>query len=122
MAGTSIPKELVEETYRAIEQARASGKIAKGSNETTKQVERGQAKLVILAKDVEPAEVVMHLPALCKEKGIVCVEVPSKEELGAAAGLVVKTACVAVVKEGDAKDAISKIIEEVRSLAPSNTA
>src|SRR3989338_580531 len=69
MAGTSIPKELVEETYRAIEQARASGKIAKGSNETTKQVERGQAKLVILAKDVEPAEVVMHLPALCKEKG-----------------------------------------------------
>ncbi len=122
MAGTSIPKELVEETYRAIEQARASGKIAKGSNETTKQVERGQAKLVILAKDVEPAEVVMHLPALCKEKGIVCVEVPSKEELGAAAGLVVKTACVAVVKEGDAKDAISKIIEEVRSLAPSKTA
>ena len=111
MAGTSIPKELVEETYRAIEQARASGKIAKGSNETTKQVERGQAKLVILAKDVEPAEVVMHLPILAKEKGVPCVEVPSKEELGAAAGIQVGTAAIAIVTEGDAKALIKEIAE-----------
>ena len=111
-----------DQIYEAVEVARNTGKIKKGSNEVTKALERGAAKLVVVAKDVQPAEVVMHLPLLAKEKGVPCVEVSSKEELGAAAGLVVKTACVAVVKEGDAKDAISKIIEEVRSLAPSNTA
>jgi len=119
MVGTQIPKELVEETYKAIELAKASGKISKGSNETTKQIERGNAKLVAIAKDVQPAEVVMHLPHLCRDKGTVCVEVTSKEELGAAAGLGVKTACVAITKEGDAKDTVSKIVEQVRSLAKS---
>ena len=120
MVGIQIPQELVEETYKAVELARTSGKIAKGSNETTKQVERGQAKLVVVAKDVEPKEVVMHLPLLCKDKGVVCVEVPSKEELGAAAGLGVKTACVSIVKEGDARDSVSRIIEQVRSLEKSS--
>ena len=79
--------ENAEKAYEAIEVARTTGKIKKGTNEVTKQIERGNAKLVVYAKDVNPPEVVMHLPLLCKEKGIPCAEVPSKEELGAAAGI-----------------------------------
>ncbi len=93
----------------AIEIARTTGKIRKGSNEATKAIERGSAKLVVFAGDVSPKEIVMHFPLLCKEKGIPCVEISKKEELGAAAGLGVGTAAVAIVKEGDAKSLIEEL-------------
>ena len=100
-----------EKAYEAIELARTTGKIKKGTNEVTKQIERGNAKLVVVAKDITPPEVVMHLPLLCKEKGIPCVEVPSKEELGAAAGIQVGTSAVAVTEPGEAASVIKTMKE-----------
>ena len=98
-----------DQIYEAVEVARNTGKIKKGSSEVTKALERGAAKLVVVAKDVQPAEVVMHLPLLAKEKGIPCVEVPSKEQLGAAAGLALGTTAIAIVVEGEAKKLIDAI-------------
>ncbi len=89
--------------YELVEIARKSGKIKKGTNEVTKLLERGQAKAIVYASDVNPKEIVMHLPLLAKEKGVLCIEVPSKEELGAAAGLTKPTAAVVVLDAGDAK-------------------
>ncbi len=96
----------------AVEIARTTGKIRKGANETTKAIEKGQAKLVVYASDVTPKEIIMHLPLLCKDKNILCVAVSKKEDLGAAAGLPVSTAAVAIVKEGDAKAAIESLSEQ----------
>ena len=101
--------EKADQAYEAVEIAKATGKIRKGSNEATKAIERGIAKLVVYAKDVQPPEVIMHLPLLCKEKNVPCVAVSKKEDLGAAAGLALATAAVAVVKEGDAKSIIEDI-------------
>ena len=101
--------DLGEKALQAVEQARVSGKIKKGTNEVTKSIERGTAKLVAIAKDVSPPEVLMHLPLLAKEKSIPLVQVEKKEELGAAAGLSVATAAVAVTQEGDAKHIIKEI-------------
>jgi large subunit ribosomal protein L7Ae len=101
--------ETAEKLYEAIEVAKATGKIKKGANEVTKSIEKGEAKLVLYAKDVQPAEITMHIPLLAKEKGILCFEVPSKEELGAAAGLPVGTTAVAIIQEGDAKNAIKDL-------------
>lgn len=96
-----------------IEVARDTGKIRKGANEATKAIEKGQAKLVIYASDVSPKEIVMHLPLLCKDKNVACVEVKAKEALGAAAGLGVGTAAVAIVKEGEAKSGIEAAVKEL---------
>jgi len=104
-----LSKELIDKAYEAVEVAKASGKIRKGSNEVTKAAERGTAKLVVIAKDVTPPEITMHLPILCEEKEIICVQVPSRQELGAAAGLEVTTAAVAIVQEGEAKDLIKEL-------------
>ncbi len=109
-----VPKEVVEKTYEAIEIAKKTGKLKKGSNEVTKTVERGIAKLVAIAKDTNPIEVVMHLPPLCQEKGITLVVVPSKEDLGSAAGLSVATAAVAIVEEGDSKNIIKDITSKLK--------
>ena len=98
-----------EKAYEAIELARKTGKIIKGTNEVTKAIEKEKAKLVIIAKDVTPPEILMHIPLLAKEKGIAVVEVPSKEELGAAAGLKLGTASVAIEKEGEAKNLMKEL-------------
>ena len=86
-----------------------AGECDKGANEATKAIEKGNAKLVVYADDVNPKEVIMHLPLLCKEKNIPCVKVSKKDDLGAAAGLALGAAAVAIIKEGDAKAAIEQI-------------
>lgn len=106
-------KELIEKVYEAIEIAKSTGKLRKGINETTKAMERGIAKLVVVAKDIQPKEIAMHLPLLAKEKSIALVEVDSKEELGASAGLKIPTSAIAIVKEGEAKKLIKKIVQEL---------
>ena len=100
-----------EIALQAVEVARNSGKIRKGTNEVTKALEKGIAKLVVYAKDVQPQEIVMHLPILAKEKNVPCIQVDSKEELGAAAGVGLGTASVAIVNEGEAKKLIAQLKE-----------
>ena len=81
------PKELSDKAYSLAEMARDGGKIKKGTNEVTKTVERGAAAIVIMATDVEPPEILAHMPALCEERNVPYVYVPSKIELGKAIGL-----------------------------------
>jgi len=109
-----ISKEVADKIYEAIEVAKATGRIKKGSNEVTKAIEKGIAKLVVIAKNVNPPEITMHIPLLSKEKDVLCVEVPSKEELGAAAGISVGTASIAIIEEGEAKNTVKEIIKKLK--------
>ncbi|KUO42285.1 MAG: 50S ribosomal protein L7 [Hadesarchaea archaeon DG-33] len=111
-----VPKELADKAYEAIESARDTGKLRKGTNETTKAVERKQAALVIIAEDVEPAEIVAHLPPLCDEKGIPYIYVPNKRELGAAAGIDLGAAAVTIAEAGQATEVVKEIVERIREL------
>lgn len=111
MAKVELPKEMVDKILQAVEIARNTGSIRKGTNETTKSIEKGIAKLVIIAKDVEPEEIVMHLPPLCEEKKIPYVFVPSKQELGRAAGIDVGSASLSIVEPGEAKDIVNEIVK-----------
>jgi large subunit ribosomal protein L7Ae len=95
--------------YSIIEKARKTGKIDKGTNEVTKAIELGVAKLVVYAKDVEPKEIIAHLSILCKEKGIPCEEVDSKQKLGIAAGIPVNASAVAVIKPGETEKEIASL-------------
>ena len=107
-------KEIQDKALEVVETAKNTGKIKKGVNEATKAIERGVAKLVLVAKDINPAEITMHLSPLCQEKNIPLVEVSSKEELGTAAGLAVSTAAVAVVDEGEAKKILKEITQKLK--------
>lgn len=97
------------DVYQIIEKARKTGKIEKGTNEVTKAIERGTAKFVVYAADVEPKEIVQHIPILCKEKGIVCQEADSKQKLGIAVGIPVSTSSVAVIEAGEADKDIAGV-------------
>jgi large subunit ribosomal protein L7Ae len=111
-----VPKEISDKAYEALEIARDTGKIGKGSNEVTKAVERGDAILVLLAEDVDPPEIIAHLPVLAEEKEIPYVYLPTKDELGEAAGLNVGTASACIIDAGEAEDLIKDVVEKVEEL------
>ncbi|WEL23163.1 50S ribosomal protein L7Ae [Candidatus Nanohalovita haloferacivicina] len=111
------PEEtLAEQTYDAVEKAADTGKVVKGTNEVTKAIERNNADLVVIAGNVSPEEIVMHLPALSEERDISYTFVPDKEELGLAAGLEVQTAAAAVVNTGSADDDVQDIANKAAEL------
>ena len=110
------PKEVQDLAYDLVEKARDAGKISKGANEATKQVERGQAKLVVMAEDVTPEEILAHMPILCEEKNIPYAYVPSKDELGSSAGLLVSTAAIAKLNPGKDKGGIENIVKKLEPL------
>jgi large subunit ribosomal protein L7Ae len=111
-----VPKDLADKVYEAVERARDTGKLRKGTNEATKAIERKRAVLVVIAEDVEPPEIVVYLPPLCDEKGVPYVYVPSKRELGAAAGIDVGCAAVTIAEAGGATAAVKEIIERIKEL------
>src|SRR6266699_6928514 len=112
-----VPKEAVDKTYQILQVAKDTGKLRKGTNESTKAIERGIAKLVVIAEDVEPPQVVAHLPILCEERKIAYLYVPSKLELGKSAGLDVGSAAISVVEPGDGAQSLKyllKIVENIK--------
>jgi large subunit ribosomal protein L7Ae len=113
----TTPPEIAEKAYELVSKARTTGgKIKKGVNETTKAVERGEAKFVIIAEDVNPPEVVLHLPYLCEEKKVPYLYVPSKARLGQAAGIQVAASSVAVIDPGAAKDLLNELVKTYNEL------
>jgi len=111
-----VSDSLAEKTYDAIEN---SQKVAKGTNEVTKAIERNEADLVVIAGDVSPEEIVMHLPSLADEHDAPYTFVPEKEELGLAAGINVQSAAVAITAAGGAEDEIQEIVQKANELRES---
>ena len=95
------------DAYTIIEKARKTGKVEKGTNEVTKAIERETAKFVAYASYVSTKEIVQHIPLLCKEKKVPCVEGDSKQKLGLAVGLSVACSSVVVIDAGDAQKDIN---------------
>ncbi len=107
-----VSKELASKTYEALQLAKQSGKIRKGINEVTKSVERGAATFVVMAEDIEPEEIAMHIPSLCEQKKVPYSYVPSKLELGKSIGLSVQCAAIAVEAQGSASQALKDVISK----------
>ncbi|MGC8671802.1 MAG: ribosomal L7Ae/L30e/S12e/Gadd45 family protein [Candidatus Micrarchaeia archaeon] len=116
------PKEIVDKALSAIKLAKQDGSVRKGVNEVTKSLERGLATLVVVANDVSPKEVVMHLPGLCEQHKTPLVYVPAKLDLGKAAGLNVPCSSVAIEKPGSASAVLKEIATWYASSKPGSQA
>ncbi|PSP46877.1 50S ribosomal protein L7ae [Halobacteriales archaeon QH_6_66_25] len=111
-----VPADLEDDALDALEVARDTGSVKKGTNETTKAVERGNADLVYIAEDVQPEEVVMHLPELADEKNVPFIFVGAQDDIGHAAGLEVGSAAAAITDTGEAEDEVEDITEKLEEL------
>ncbi len=110
-----MPKELQDKVLSAVEIAKETGKVRKGTNEVTKVVERGDVKFVVIAEDVTPPEVVAHIPLLCDEKGIIYGYVASKEELGKRLGIK-SSASVGIMDFGKAEELFKEIKDGIKAI------
>ena len=90
--------------------------VRRGTNETTKSIERGNTKLVIIAENVEPPEVVAHLPILCEERNTPYIFVPSKEQLGASLGMDVGSAAATILDPGEAQTIVEQVLNSIQPL------
>ena len=102
-----------KQVFSLIQKAKETGHVKIGANEVTKAVERGQAKLVVSATDVSPAEIVAHFEGLCKEMGIVYLSGGSKAELGALVQIKSTTA-LAITDAGSGKKELEALTKEVK--------
>nr|CBH38761.1 50S ribosomal protein L7Ae [uncultured archaeon] len=113
-----VPEELLKKSLEALDLARTTGNVKKGTNETTKIIERGMARLVLISEDVTPEEVVMHLPPLCEEKNIPYLYVKNQKDLGAACGINKGCASAVILDPGKAEEAVVGVIAELEKVKP----
>jgi large subunit ribosomal protein L7Ae len=114
------PEDLVSPILEALRVAAQTGKVRKGTNEATKAIERGISKLIVIAEDVEPPEVVAHLPLICEEQNAAYAFVPSKQELGKALGIEVTSAAAAILDAGDAQHIIDEVVASMAKIKGGN--
>ena len=115
------PEDLVSPILEALRVAAQTGKVRKGTNEATKAIERGISKLIVIAEDVEPPEVVAHLPLICEEQKTAYAFVPNKQELGKALGIDVTSAAAAILDAGDAQHIIDEVVASMAKIKGGNT-
>jgi len=98
-------KDKVEKGAKAEHTGPKPLAIKFGLSHITTLIENKEAKLVVIAHDVDPIELVLHLPTLCKKFGIPYAFVKGKARLGTFVHQKTAT-CLALteVKPGDQKD------------------
>lgn len=110
---------------KKVAEAKASGKevepkkkpnfVRAGTNTVTKLIEQKKAQLVVIAHDVDPLEVVLFLPALCRKMGVPYCIVKGKARLGT---LVRRKTCSTValtaVDTGDRSN-MTKLVESIKT-------
>ena len=92
------PEKVQQQVYELVKKIGRDGKgrLKKGMNEVIKVTERGDAKLVVMAENVNPGEMLMPIPMICKERGIPFIYVADQGFLGEAAGMPIGRATAAI--------------------------
>ncbi|XP_044133301.1 H/ACA ribonucleoprotein complex subunit 2 [Bufo gargarizans] len=112
LAGRKLTKRL----YKCIKKAVKHKNIRRGVKEVQKFINKGEKGIVVLAGDTLPIEVYCHVPIMCEERSIPYAYVPSKSDLGAAAGSKRPTCVILIKSKEDYEDAYNDCVEEVEAL------
>jgi len=127
LAAKYAPENKADKKARLVARAkdRAEGKADKpsqrpamlqsGINKIVNLVERKQAQLVMIAHDVDPLEIVVYLPALCRKMDVPYCIVKGKARLGQLVGRKQCTAVAFSEVKNEHKQDLAKIIETVRT-------
>ncbi|PIO38322.1 H/ACA ribonucleoprotein complex subunit 2-like protein [Aquarana catesbeiana] len=112
MAGRKLTKRL----YKCIKKAVKHKNIRRGVKEVQKFINKGEKGIVVLAGDTLPIEVYCHVPVMCEDRGIPYAYIPSKSDLGAAAGSKRPTCVIMVKPNSEYEDSYNDCMEDVQAL------
>ena len=114
------PKDVQDSVYELVKLVGSGeGRLKKGSNEVTKAAERGTAQMIVMAENVNPAELLAHVPLICKEKSIPFIYVEDQAYLAEVAGMNsgAKTAAIALMEVSKgAQEAFNGVKEQADAL------
>merc|ERR1712036_64517 len=117
---TEKKERLAEQAEKVAAGGKAAAKkpvaVKMGMNHVTSLIEEKKAKLVVIAHDVDPIEVIVWLPSLCKSRGVPYCIVKSKSRLGAVVGKKTAT-CLAIT---DVKPENRNDLQSLITLAEAN--
>jgi large subunit ribosomal protein L7Ae len=89
--------------------------VRQGFNTVTTLIEQKKAQLVIISHDVDPIELVVFLPALCRKMGVPYCIVKGKSRVGAVVRRKTCT-CLAITNtHPEDKSNLSKLVETIRT-------
>lgn len=114
-----IPDKLKTQIKNALSDIAGArdSKIRKGMNEVTKSIERSLAKIVIMAEDVSPPEILYHVPLLCEEKKIPYAYLSTKKNLGNAVKLNIGASAIAVENAGTGNEkTIADLLKQIEAI------
>ncbi|KAJ7682796.1 RNA-binding protein [Mycena polygramma] len=114
-------KKLLKKLHKTIKKASKARQVKRGVKEVVKGIRKGEKGLLILAADINPIDIISHLPVLSEEAQIPYIFVSSKEELGNASSTKRPTSCVMVCpdqkKKGKPKEgAVEEKDDDYREL------
>merc|ERR1739848_911278 len=127
LAAKYAPESKTEKKQRLVARAkaRAAGEpdtpsqrpatLASGINKIVNLVERKQAQLVVIAHDVDPIEVVVYLPALCRKMDVPYCIVKGKARLGQLVGRKQCTSVAFADIKNEHKQELAKLVETVKT-------
>ncbi|KAK3781331.1 hypothetical protein RRG08_018958 [Elysia crispata] len=118
-------KKQKEARLQGRAEGRAAGKADKptkrppvvrsGINTVTALVESKRAQLVVIAHDVDPIEIVLFLPALCRKMGVPYCIVKGKARLGQVVHRKTATCLAFTQVHPEDRPALNKLIEAVKT-------
>jgi len=100
---------------KAAEAPKKPFTIKYGINHITSLIESKKAQLVIIADDVDPIELVVWLPALCRKMDIPYAIVKGKARLGTVVHKKTATALVVTGVRNEDKNELAQLVTSVRS-------
>ncbi|KAH9938629.1 50S ribosomal protein L30e-like protein [Fomitopsis serialis] len=77
--------------------------VKRGVKEVVKGIRKGEKGLLVLAADINPIDIISHLPVLAEDANVPYVFITSKEELGHASATKRPTSCVMVCPDSKKK-------------------
>jgi len=89
--------------------------IRSGVNTITTLVEQKKAQLVVIAHDVDPIEIVLFLPALCRKMGVPYCIVKGKSRLGRVVHRKTATCLAFTMVNAEDKTALTKLVDTVKT-------
>ncbi|KAF9055282.1 L30e-like protein [Hymenopellis radicata] len=101
LANPLAQKKLLKKLHKTVKKASKGRMIKRGVKEVVKGIKKGEKgqlvfRLLIIAADISPIDIVSHLPILAEEAQIPYIFVASKEELGYYSSTKRPTSCIMI--------------------------
>jgi H/ACA ribonucleoprotein complex subunit 2 len=89
-------KKQTKKLHKLVKKGAGAKCVRRGVKEVVKGLRKGVKGICVIAGDINPIDVITHLPVYCEEKDVRYMYVPSKQDLGAAASTKRPTSCVLI--------------------------